>query len=72
MEVEKDKRHRGRTIGKGIYLTKDINIAEEYSGIIPFNCKKYKIVLMAKVLIDKIREPENYNYLKPSIFIYYF
>lgn len=61
-ENEKDKRHRGRTIGKGIYLTKDINIAEEYSGIIPFNCKKYKIVLMAKVLIDKIREPENYNY----------
>ena len=59
---EKDKRHEGRIIGSGIYLTKDINIAEEYSGIIPFNSKKYKIVLMAKVLIDKIREPENYNY----------
>ena len=59
---EKDKRHKGNIIGNGVYLTKDINIAEDYSGIIPFNSKKYKIVLMAKVLIDKIREPENYNY----------
>lgn len=61
-ENEKDKRHKGNIIGKGIYLTKDIKIAEEYSGIISFNSKNYKIVLMAKVLIDKIREPENYNY----------
>ena len=61
-ENEIDKRHKGNIIGNGIYLTKDINIAEEYSGIIPFNCKNYKIVLMAKVLIDKIREPEKYNY----------
>ena len=36
-ENEKDKRHEGSIIGKGIYLTKDITIAEEYSGIIPFN-----------------------------------
>ena len=61
-ENEKDKRHNGNIIGKGIYLTKDIKIAEEYSGIISFNSKNYKIVLMTKVLIDKIREPENYNY----------
>ena len=37
-------------------------MAEEFSGIIPFNNKKYRIVLMTKVLIEKIKEPEDYNY----------
>ena len=57
-----DKRHPGKKIGTGVYLTQNISIAEEYSGIIQFNNKQYKIVLMAKVLIEKIREPEDYNY----------
>lgn len=57
-----DLRHSGKKIGTGIYMTQSINIAEQYSGIISFNNKKYKIVLMARVLIDKIREPEDINY----------
>ena len=57
-----DIRHPGKKIGTGVYLTPSINIAEEYSGIIPFNNKKYKIVLMTKVKIDKIKEPEDFNY----------
>ncbi len=58
----KDIRHPGKKIGTGVYLTQSINIAEEYSGIIQINNKKYNIVLMAKVLIKKIRQPEDFNY----------
>ena len=36
----KDIRHPEKKIGKGIYLTSDINIAEKYSGIICFYFKK--------------------------------
>ena len=57
-----DKRHSGKKIGTGVYLTPSINLAEEYSGIIPFNNKKYNIVIMAKVMINKIKEPEDINY----------
>ena len=57
-----DIRHKGKKIGTGVYLAQSINAAEEYSGIIPFNNKKYKIVLMAKVLIDRIKQPEDINY----------
>ena len=57
-----DKRHPDQEIGAGVYLTPDINIAERFSGRILINKKKYKVVLMAKVLIDKIREPEDINY----------
>ena len=57
-----DLRHPGKKIGTGVYMTQNISIAEQYSGIICFNNKKYKIVLMARVLIDKIREPEDVNY----------
>lgn len=58
----KDKRHIGKKIGTGVYLTPSINLAEEYSGIIPFNNKQYNIVIMAKVMINKIKEPEDINY----------
>ena len=44
-------------IGKGYYLSPNINIAEKYTSYILFNNKKYKIVLMAKVLIKSIKEP---------------
>ena len=52
-----DKRS-SNIIGKGIYLTPFIKIAESYTGIISFNKKNYKVVLMSKVKIKKIREPE--------------
>ena len=57
-----DKRHPGKNIDVGVYLTPDINIAEKYSGKITINNKKYKVVLMAKVLIDQIREPPDINF----------
>ena len=46
-------------IGKGFYLSPDINIAEKYTGIISFNKKKYKMILMARVLISSIKEPDD-------------
>ena len=57
-----DKRHPNKKIGVGIYLTPDINIAEKFSGKITINNKKYKVVLMARVLIDQIREPPDINF----------
>ena len=59
---DNDKRHNGNQIGVGIYLSPDINIAEKFSGKISINNKKYRVVLMAKVLISKIREPEDINF----------
>ena len=53
-----DKRHRNK-IGTGIYLFQDINKAEKYAGAFDINGKKYKILLMAKVKQDKIKESEN-------------
>ena len=58
----KDKRNNGKTIGKGIYLTPKIKMAENFAGTIIINNKKYKVVLMARVLIEKIREPQDIEY----------
>ena len=58
-----DKRHNGKKIGEGIYLTPDINIADKFSGKISINNKRYKVVLIAKVLISKIRELEDIIFL---------
>ena len=49
-------------VGDGIYLTPYIQVAEEYTQNIIFNKKKYKILLMAKVKIDKIRQPEGTSF----------
>ena len=57
-----DIRHINKRIGTGVYLTPNINIAEDYSGEISFNNSKYKIALMVKVLNAKIREPEDINF----------
>ena len=56
-----DKRNWSK-IGKGIYLTPNITIAEHYTGIIPFNNKRYKVLFMARVYIKGIREPEHSNF----------
>ena len=53
-----DKRNWGK-VGKGIYLTPNIRIAEQYTNIISFNNKTYKVLFMARVYIKGIREPEN-------------
>ena len=57
-----DIRHPGKRIGNGVYLTPNINIVENYSGIISFNKERYKVALMAKVRIDKIRESKDINF----------
>ena len=59
-EKKNDKRNWGK-VGKGIYLTPNIRIAEKYTKIISINNKKYKVLFMARVYIKGIREPEN-NY----------
>ena len=58
----KDKRHKNKKVGNGIYLYQDIKMAERFTGKILINNKRYKVVLMAKVLIEKIREPEDINF----------
>ncbi len=57
-----DIRKKGKKIGVGYYLSPYIDIAEKYSGIISFNNRRYKIALMAKVLISKIKEPEDRSF----------
>ena len=62
-----DKRKPKKYVGNGIYLTPKINIIEKNTGIVYFNEKAYKIALMAKVLTDKIRQPDNdYWILNPN------
>ena len=56
-----DKR-RWKKVGEGIYMTPYIKIAEKYTQNITFNNKKYKVLLMAIVKIDKIREPKGTNF----------
>ena len=56
-----DRRHPEKKVGTGIYLSPKIKIAEEFSGKISIDNKKYKVVLMTKVLIDKIKEPFKLN-----------
>ena len=57
-----DKRNNGKKVGTGIYLYQDINMAEKFTNIININGKRYKVILMAKVLINKIKEPIDINY----------
>ena len=57
-----DIRHHGKKIGTGVYLTPNINLVENYCGIITFNKEKYRVALMVKVKIDKIREPKDINF----------
>ena len=62
-----DKRKPKKYVGNGIYLTPKINIIEKNTGIVYFNEKAYKIALMAKVLTDKIRQPDDdYWILQPK------
>ena len=55
---EFDKRNWS-AVGKGIYLFPNIEIAEKYTGTFDMNNKKYKIVLLVKVVKDKIKEPKH-------------
>ena len=57
-----DIRNPGNKIGEGVYLTPSINLAEKFSGLISIKGKRYKVVLMARVLIEKIREPKDIKF----------
>ena len=56
-----DKRHKGEKVGEGVILFPFIKDAERNANIFTIYEKKYKILLMAKVRIDKIREPPKDN-----------
>ena len=56
---DNDLRHPGNKCGEGIYCTPDIEIAENYAGIIDLDDEKYKCVLMLRVDPKKIRQPES-------------
>ena len=59
---QEDIRHPGKKIQIGIYLYPNIKTAEDKANIIYFNKKYYKFILMARVKINEISEPENVNY----------
>ncbi len=56
---KKEKELNCNKIGSGIYLFQNISKAEKKTGEFDINGKKYKILLMAKVQKDKIKEPIN-------------
>ena len=51
-----DENHPGNLVGKGVYCTPLISIAEEYSGESDINGEKYKTVIMVRVNPEKIRK----------------
>ena len=55
-------KRRWKSIKNGVYMTPYIKIAEKYTQSISFNNKKYKVLLMAKVKINQIVEPEGSNF----------
>ena len=57
-KYESDKRSWSK-IGSGIHLFQKIQKAERYTGTFDINGKKYKILLMARVQQNKIKEPKN-------------
>ena len=59
---KKEKELNWNKIGSGIYLFQNISKAEKKTGEFDINGKKYKILLMAKVQKDKIKEPINNKY----------
>ena len=56
------RRWKATPVGKGIWMTPYISIAEKYTQAISLDNKKYKVLLMTKVKIDKIREPKGKKY----------
>ena len=47
--------HKGKKVGKGIYVSLEIKIIEEESQILDINNKRYKIALMVKIKPKAIR-----------------
>ena len=53
---------QGKNIQRGVCLYQNIKTAEDKAKIIYFNKKYYKFILMTRVKINEISEPENVNY----------
>ena len=51
-----DINHQGKKVGKGVYCSPQINIAEKFSGTSEINGKTYKTVLMTRIKPSAIRE----------------
>ena len=58
-----DKRKNGPKVGPGIYLSPNIKMIEQNTGIVYCNNKAYKIALMARVLSNKIRQPDDNDWV---------
>lgn len=61
-QCKNDIRNSGKKVGKGNYSYPEIKTAEEKANGIIINGKKYKFIIMARVKISKIREPEDVKY----------
>lgn len=50
-------------VGKGVYLTPDINVAENYANKIQFGERKsnFKFIIMCRVKPDMIRQPKGFT-----------
>ena len=54
-----DSNHHGRKVGIGVYCSPDVNVLEEYAGILKIQGKRYQVGFMLRVKPDKIRIPSN-------------
>lgn len=57
-----NKRNINEKVGRGVYIYQNIEMAEQKAIKILIDGKKYKLVFMVKVLIEKIKEPIDINY----------
>ena len=55
-------RNKGENIGIGVYLFPEIKTAEENAKTVNIKNKAYKIVIMSRVKISEIRQPDDINY----------
>ena len=58
-ENHEDINHLGNKVGKGVYCTPFVDVAEKYAGISNINGKCYKTVLMVRVKPSAIRTCED-------------
>ena len=57
-ENANDRKHIGKKVGKGVYVTQNPDIMDKYTEEINMKNEKYKIGLMVRVNPEKIRSPD--------------
>ena len=55
-ESHNDIFHPGKKLGKGVCITPKIEDENRYTGIIEFNGRKYKLIIMVRVKPDALRQ----------------